>query len=128
MDMMEKSALLVESNHHLRQVIAASLENKNWRVMEASSDVFAEELLAREKPNVLIVEYLPKSEADSAIIDAYRCEDGHHGHIVLTTLDRPSKTWVRKHKPDAIIYKPFDVRYLERRMEEMIQEKGGDGG
>ena len=126
--MMEKSALLVEANHHLRQVIAASLENKDWRVLEASSGGFGEELLAREKPDVLIVEYLPKSEADSAIIDAYRSEDGDDGYVVLTTLDRPTRAWVQKHQPDAIIYKPFDVRYLQRRMDEMIQEKGGDGG
>jgi DNA-binding response OmpR family regulator len=124
----EKCALLVESNFHLRQVIAASLENKNWRVLEASSGEFAEELLAREKPDVLIVEYLAKSEADSAIIDAFRCENNRNGHIVLTVLDRPAKQWIKKHQPDAIIYKPFDVRYLERRMDEMVQEKGGDGG
>lgn len=119
---------MVEANHHLRQVIAASLENKDWRVLEASSGGFGEELLAREKPDVLIVEYLPKSEADSAIIDAYRSEDGDDGYVVLTTLDRPTRAWVQKHQPDAIIYKPFDVRYLQRRMDEMIQEKGGDGG
>lgn len=119
---------MVESNFHLRQVIAASLENKNWRVLEASSGDFAEELLAREKPDVLIVEYLAKSEADSAIIDAFRCENNRNGHIVLTVLDRPAKQWIKKHQPDAIIYKPFDVRYLERRMDEMVQEKSGDGG
>lgn len=125
--MEEKCALLVESNYHLRQVIAASLENKSWRVLEASSGEFAEELLMREKPDILIVEYLPRSEADAAIIDAYRDADGHNGHILLTVLDRPAKSWVKKHQPDAIIYKPFDVRYLERRMCEIVQEKGGDG-
>jgi DNA-binding response OmpR family regulator len=117
-----KCALLVESNFHLRQVIAASLENKDWRVLEASSGEFAEELLMKEKPDVLIVEYLPRSEADAAIIDAYRENDGSNGHIVVTVLDRPAKNWIKKHEPDAIIYKPFDVRYLERRMEEIIQE------
>ncbi|MGD2161940.1 MAG: hypothetical protein PVH60_08960 [Anaerolineales bacterium] len=126
--MTEKSALLVESNYQLREVIAASLENKSWRVLEASTGDFAEELLSRETPDVLIVEYLPKSEADSAIIDAFRTSDGQGGSIVVTVLDRPAKSWINKHQPDAIIYKPFDVRYLERRMEEMIQEKGGDGG
>jgi DNA-binding response OmpR family regulator len=125
--MNEKSALLVESNYHLRQVIAASLENKSWRVLEASTGEFAEELLAREKPDVLIVEYLPKSEADSAIIDAFR-DDADKGHVVLTVLERPNNSWIMKQQPDMIIYKPFDVRYLERRMDDMIQEKGGDGG
>jgi DNA-binding response OmpR family regulator len=104
------------------------LENKNWRVLEASTGKFAEELLSRETPSVLIVEYLPKSEADSAIIDAFRDTDGQDGSLVVTVLDRPTRSWITKHQPDVIIYKPFDVRYLERRMEEMIQEKGGDGG
>lgn len=125
--MNEKSALLVESNYHLRQVIAASLENKSWRVLEASTGEFAEELLAREKPDVLIVEYLPKSEADSAIIDAFR-DEADKGHVVLTVLERPNNSWIMKQQPDMVIYKPFDVRYLERRMDDMIQEKGGDGG
>ena len=125
--MNEKSALLVESNYHLRQVIAASLENKDWRVLEASTGEFAEELLARENPDVLIVEYLPKSEADSAIIDAFR-DTEEDGHVVLTVLERPNSTWIKKQQPDVVIYKPFDVRYLERRMVDMIQEKGGDGG
>ncbi len=123
----EKSVLLVESNIKLRQVIAASLENKDWRVLEASSGAFAEELLMREKPDMLVVEHLPRSEADAAIIDAYRAEDQHNGYVVLTVLDRPSKNWIAKHQPDAIVYKPFDVRYLERRMKQIIQEKGGDG-
>jgi hypothetical protein len=75
----------------------------------------------------LIVEYLPKSEADSAIIDAFR-DDADKGHVVLTVLERPNNSWIMKQQPDMIIYKPFDVRYLERRMDDMIQEKGGDGG
>jgi hypothetical protein len=48
--------------------------------------------------------------------------------VVLTVLERPNSTWIKKQQPDVVIYKPFDVRYLERRMVDMIQEKGGDGG
>lgn len=127
LNMNDKSAILVESNHQLRQAIAASLENKDWRVLEASSGEFAEELLARDVPDVLIVEHLPTSEADSALIDAFRESNSNGGQIILTVLDRPDKTWIDKHQPDAVIYKPFDVRYLQRRMEKMIQEKGVDG-
>jgi hypothetical protein len=51
---------------------------------------------------------------------------------VLVTFSA-GRAWEQKlgdkgYQTDTVIFKPFNVHYLQRRMEQMIQEMEGDGG
>jgi DNA-binding response OmpR family regulator len=116
--------LLVEPDHQLRRVIAASLEQQGLRVLQASDTRFALSLLEREDPELLILDLRPSDSIDR-LVEVYlddEIDDAKNRPILITTLDRPDKRWLQEIKPDAVIYKPFDVRYLYRRVMESLQE------
>jgi len=120
------TVLLVEPDHQLRRVIAASLEQKGLRVLQAGDTHLAIRLLEREHPELLILDLNPSPGTDR-LLEAYledgeSVEDDKTRPILITTLDRPDKQWLQEIKPDAVIYKPFDVRYLYRRVMESLQE------
>jgi DNA-binding response OmpR family regulator len=122
-----ETVLLVETDHQLRRVIAASLELKGLRVLQASDTGFAMRLLEREDPELMILDLNP-SIATEQLVQAFLDEDGQMSAderprpILITTLDRPDKQRLQEIKPEAVIYKPFDVRYLYRRVMESLQE------
>ena len=119
-----ETILLVEPDHQLRRVIAASLEQKGLRVLQASDTRFALNLLEREDPELLILDLRPSASTDR-LVEVYlddELENDKNRPILITTLDRPDAQWLQEVKPDAVIYKPFDVRYLYRRVMESLQE------
>jgi len=119
-----ETVLLVEPDPQLRRVIAASLEQRGLRVLQATDSGFAIRLLEREDPELLILDLQP-SPSTNRLVQTYldRPPDGDESRpILVTTLDRPDKRWLDEFKPDAVIYKPFDVRYLYRRVMQSLQE------
>jgi DNA-binding response OmpR family regulator len=122
-----ETVLLVEPDHQLRRVIAVSLEQKGLRVLQASDTGFAIRLLEREDPELLILDLKPCAGTDR-LVQAYLDDENDENlaqrnrPILVTTLERPDKSWLQEFKPDAVIYKPFDVRYLYRRVMESLQE------
>lgn len=122
-----ETVLLIEPDHQLRRVIAATLEQKGLRVLQASDSGFAIRLLEREDPELMILDLNP-SVATDQLIEAFLDEDdnipadGKSRPILITTLDRPDKQQLQEINPEAVIYKPFDVRYLYRRVMESLQE------
>ncbi|MEJ2010867.1 MAG: hypothetical protein P8X64_01435 [Anaerolineales bacterium] len=122
-----ETVLLIEPDHQLRRVIAATLEQKGLRVLQASDSGFAIRLLEREDPELMILDLNP-SVATDQLIAAFLDEDDNlpadekSRPILITTLDRPDKQQLQEINPEAVIYKPFDVRYLYRRVMESLQE------
>ena len=120
-----ETVLLVEPDHQLRRVIAASLEQQGLRVLQASDTGIAIRLLEQEDPELLILDHNPSTSTER-LVHAYLDRDEkleeRSRPIVVTTLDRPDKHWLQEIKPNAVIYKPFDVRYLFRRVMESLEE------
>lgn len=107
------TVLLQESDRDLRRVVAESLEQSGWRVLEARGQQEAQVALERGPcPAVLIVEFGLSDESTETIIDDYRQHASTAGKVVITTEQRPQDEWRESVHPDAVIYKPYDTRYL----------------
>ena len=120
-----QSVLLVEPDSDLRRVIAASLENKGWQVLQASNQQSARRLMAHSQPEVLITEVSAVADAQSSssnLIEIFRQRAPQEHFVLVTTSHRPPRTWRETHRPDGVVYKPFDVRHLCRRVQSLIQE------
>jgi hypothetical protein len=57
---------------------------------------------------------------ESDLIEIFRHRGGEEKHVIVTTTDRPEDRWRKKYKPDTILYKPFDVRYLVKKIQECL--------
>jgi CheY-like chemotaxis protein len=120
-----QSVLLVEPDSDLRRVIAASLENRGWHVLQASSQQSARRLMAHARPEVLITELsaAADSQADNAnLIDVFRQRAPEEHYVLVTTSHRPPRAWREANQPDGVVYKPFDVRHLCRRVQTLAEQ------
>jgi DNA-binding NtrC family response regulator len=126
---MHKTILLYERDRQLRRVISASLESQGWRVLQASNIEFATQLLQREIPDLLLIEFCEIEEQEGRLIAHFRAEKapGSLSPVLVTTIDRPTKEWIQEHQPDLVIYKPYDVRHLQNSIRQALEERAFDG-
>jgi DNA-binding response OmpR family regulator len=112
--------LLLESEPSLRKVVAASLKQTGLRIIEAEDADSARMRLEEESPDLFVLELDHPAGEHGALIDAFRqqCDEGA---VVLTTTERPREGWRHRYQPEAIVYKPYDVRLLSRRIRRLIQ-------
>lgn len=109
----ESRVLLQESDGDLSRVVAESLEQQGWEVVEAVGAELALDALSEvPHPAVLIVEYGAEGDSAQRLIDRYRAASESNGKVLVTTEHRPPDAWRRSVRPDTVIYKPFDTRYL----------------
>ncbi len=116
---MSATVLLLETESSLRKVVAASLQQLGLRILEAEDAAAARQHLQDEAPDLFVLEFDPPSGENGALIEAYR-EHSEEGAVVLTTTERPKDDWRQRYQPEAVVYKPFDVRYLSRRVRHLI--------
>ena len=115
-----ESILVLERDVELRRSIALSLEQNGLQVFEAGDDAQAFEVLEREALALLVI------DRDSAlrceqVIKAFRKKSRRSSRrVLLITMERLEDVWRQRFRPDAVIYKPFDIRYLYRRIARLM--------
>jgi DNA-binding response OmpR family regulator len=123
---MHESILLLESNIDLRRVITISLQQIGYKIFDVTDAAHAFEILERTTPEVFILELDVPFGKNGALIERYRdCQERvtWEGTVILTTTFRPGDAWRRRYKPDAVIYKPFDMRALYGLVKSQLQRK-----
>jgi DNA-binding response OmpR family regulator len=119
--------LLVEQDNDLRRVVAANLEQQGWRVLTASAPSDARQFLGQEEPTVLVFGTETSWQAGGKLIDQFRdhADDGDgESLVVITPTDRLAEQWRRTYEPDVVIYKPYDIRYLNRKLTKLLRAPG----
>jgi DNA-binding response OmpR family regulator len=119
--------MLVEPDGDLRRVIAASLRIYDWKVIQATSPSSAADKLDDARVDVLLLGVGSSPESNTKLVEAYREEeylDGSVGMVLLMTSHRIQERWREILRPDAVIYKPFDMRYLCQRIAQLIEARG----
>lgn len=107
------TVLLVESEESLRRVISVSLTESKMRVLEVPDLENAMDLLKTERPEVLVIDYDFPFGYNGKLIEMFKRHEGkQQGYVVVTTTCRLDDPWRRQYRPDATLYKPFDIREL----------------
>ena len=109
------SVLLLEPESNLRRAIAVTLQQLNMHVFEAADAKSARSILEHQTPRLLILEFDSTNGWAGDLIDSFRQKNGNGQSLVLlTTSERPGDVWRQRYQPDIVVYKPFDIRYLTR--------------
>jgi DNA-binding response OmpR family regulator len=107
--------LLIEHDPALSQVMQVSLEQTGVKVEAVSEYNKALQILQRKPPDVFILDFDLHGGDPGKLIRAYReYATGKNNMVVISTTNRLEDAWRQEHKPDSVIYKPFDIRYLIR--------------
>jgi DNA-binding response OmpR family regulator len=119
---LEKAVLLMERETNLRQVIAVTLRQLGFDVLEAADILGAHKILDECIPRLMILAFEHPGEACGELIDTFRQKNQEeNSKLLLITLQRPDDHWRRHYQPDLVIYKPFDIRYLTRQVTQLVE-------
>ena len=116
---MTARVLLLESEASLRKVIAASLQQSGLEIIQAASPDEAREQFSQNPAAVFVLELDHPAGENGQLIEDYREHNGH-GSVVLTTTERLQDEWRQRYQPEAVVYKPFDIRVLAKSVRRLI--------
>lgn len=115
------NVLLLERERGLRKAIVLSLAHLDIQVQETGSAEEARSLIEDEFPDIFILDLDFPEGKNGELIHFYRQHDSEEGGVVfVTATERPEDRWRLEYRPDAILYKPLDVRYLIQKLKKCI--------
>jgi DNA-binding response OmpR family regulator len=118
-----RRVLLQEREPSLRRVIELSLLKSGLEITAVEDHQLALEQL-HDNYDAYIFEYNPQAVCGSLINQVRSLSTRSACPVVLvTTTNRPGEDWRKTYKPDLVFYKPFDIRYLERKLLEVLDER-----
>ncbi len=118
--------LIIEHDPALRKIMELSLRQAGLEVRSISRYANALQILAQKIPDIFIVDFDLRDGDPGKLIAAYRRQSNLSGNsLVVSTAGRLKDEWRRKHLPDAVLYKPFDIRHLIRLISVYAHEKAG---
>jgi two-component system OmpR family response regulator len=120
----QSSLLLVETDAELRRAVTFCLKENGWRILPAGDLEEACRILERETPEILVLDMESPPDRQGMVIEKFREQqaDGRRGSVLIATDQRLEEAWRHKYQPDVVVFKPFDVRYLHRRILRLLQE------
>jgi len=106
--------LVVDDDPHLREALAAILEQEGFRVLQAPDGETAVRMTAAQRPGLLVVDYMMPGMNGEMVLDALRQEHGVDTPpaLLLTAADGPL---ARARTSQGAVFgleKPFAVRDL----------------
>jgi len=115
--------LLQEREPSLRRVLQLSLGKAGFDITPVEDVPGARKHLESEY-DAIILEYYPQTACGPFIEQVREASEPTQSPAVLvTTTFRPGDEWRRTYKPDILLYKPFDIRYLEKKLLEVLHER-----
>lgn len=120
------SILLIENDPELRKVMKISLEQCGMRVTAVSKSFNVLKVLEDDIPDFFLVDFDFPGADPGKLIQVFReLKKDSRGFAMVTTTSRPDDNWRRRYQPDAVIYKPFDLRHLQRRISALTKTIAG---
>jgi DNA-binding response OmpR family regulator len=122
---MKGTILVLESDSELRRVLSLHLEQLKWRVLQSKTVDFALHLLDRDSPDILVVDADSANPRADELVKQFRDHgpEGAPGLVFLTAIDRLGRESLHRCEVDVVLYKPFDVRHLSRKIDSLFEER-----
>jgi DNA-binding response OmpR family regulator len=119
----KSQVLIIEHDPALRKIMEISLEQVGISVEAISGYANALEIMQQVAPEVFILDIDLSDGIPEKLIAAYReYPNGKNGTVMISTANRLEDKWRREYRPDSVIYKPFDMRYLVRKILSLINK------
>lgn len=115
------TALVIEDDLALREVIAELLSEEGYRFTVAATLHDARERIAKERPNVVLLDLVLGGESGEVLLSDLT-HDELAPAIVIVSAHRDARKVAERYRV-GLLSKPFDVDDLVRAIEEAIREQ-----
>lgn len=113
----DRPILILEDDKKLCLVMVRAIENLGYPVLSTSNPAEAKQLIDNQAPNLVIVG-LEDEKPSRSIFEKIKQSD--EVDLLLLRTDRLDTKTRRVVQPIEVVYKPFDTRYLCRRIEDLL--------
>jgi two-component system phosphate regulon response regulator PhoB len=127
------TALIVEDDAAIREMVRLALESTGYTVLEAGNTVDARQILVSDEPDIMLLDWMLPGQSGYELIRHLRREPARNDIpvIMLTARDREQeKIAALEAGADDYISKPFSVKELLARMNAVLRrsatEPAGD--
>jgi DNA-binding response OmpR family regulator len=103
--------LIIEDEEGLLEILELNFRGAGYRVLTASDGVTAWQVFDRERPDLLVLDLKLPKMSGFRLLELVRSESDVPV-LVLTAYDFAEAEEVARHRPDAFVKKPFDVKDL----------------
>lgn len=113
--------LFVEPDAGLRKSISLTFKEKGLPIHTANNEGRIRRILEHKPPDIFVFDFKSFMKTSGEWIRIFRKQDdGGKRLVVVMTTQRLEDAWRKKYKPDVVLYKPIDVRFLYRRIQQLI--------
>jgi DNA-binding response OmpR family regulator len=103
--------LIIEDEEGLLEILEINFRSAGYEALTASSGVEAWRKFERGKPDLLVLDLNLPEMSGFRLLELVRSES-RVPVIILTAYDFAEAEEVARHRPDAFVKKPFDVKEL----------------
>lgn len=113
--------IVIDRDAGLRRSIRLTLQRRGYEVRDAGDENGINRLMEQECADLVVIDQDSFPEISGQLIEHFRRKgvDGSP-HVVLTTGRRVDSAWRKKYRPDLVLYKPLDIRFLYRRIKDLL--------
>jgi two-component system OmpR family response regulator len=137
MDAPEASPLVVDDEPNIRELLSASLRFVGFKVVSAASGADALAAVARERPDLIVLDVMLPDMSGFAVVRRLREESGPHSRTAAGTPDRLPVLFLTAKDGvedkingltaggDDYVTKPFSLEELIARIRAILRRTGG---
>jgi DNA-binding response OmpR family regulator len=107
----QPQVLIVEDEEGLLEILEINFRSAGYLTLTAASGVEGWRKFEREKPDLLVLDLNLPEISGFRLLELVRSES-QVPVIILTAYDFAEAEEVARHRPDAFVKKPFDVKEL----------------
>jgi DNA-binding response OmpR family regulator len=113
--------LLYERDPGLRKSITLTLKHQGVEVRVARDEADVRQILENESPDLFVVDHDSSIGNSGELIEMFRMKSkSAHRAVLVTATQRVNDNWRKQYQPDMVLYKPFDIRFLYRRIKALL--------
>ena len=113
--------LIMEKDRGLLKSISLTLQRHGIQVARVSAETGPQESGVADSPDLLLVDHDSYPEISGEWIQMLREQNPRKPlSVIVTTSHRMDETWRQKYRPDLVLYKPYDIRFLFRAIRSLL--------
>ena len=119
---MDPHVLIVEDETGLLEILALNFRSAGYQVSTATNGVSAWQQYERQHPDLLVLDLNIPKISGFRLLELIRSESDLPV-LILTAYDFAEAEEVARHRPDAFVKKPFDIRELLDHADRLVGRK-----
>lgn len=113
--------LIVDDEYLIADILSFALEDEGFMTVTAGSGVKALEIVDRERPDLIITDFMMPGMTGIEFADAVRSRDEHTGTPII--LMSGAQAYLGVARPDLfaeVLDKPFDIDFVIARVKALL--------